>query len=252
MPIWELTLTFIRFEKLSVHYGPVLAVDSLVIEVELGSIVCLLGANGAGKSTTLRTFAGLVRPSSGRIMLDGNDVTGLPPDKMVRLGVSLSPEGRRLFPDMSVMENLRLGAYLNRNKSTYRRDMERVFGYFPRLRERINQRAGNLSGGEQQMCAIGRAMMSNPQVLLLDEPSLGLAPMMIAEVARIVRTINAEGITVLIVEQNARLALRLSNFGYILETGQLVLKGPAADLLHDEHVRRAYLGGTGNKTVEAA
>lgn len=245
-------MTFIRFEKLSVRYGSVLAVDSLDIEVERGSVVCLLGANGAGKSTALRTFAGLVKPSSGRIMLDGNDVTGLSPDKMVRRGVSLSPEGRRLFAEMSVMENLRLGAYLNSSSSAHRRDMERVFGYFPRLRERMNQRAGSLSGGEQQMCAIGRAMMSNPQVLLLDEPSLGLAPIMIAEVARIVRTINAEGITVLIVEQNARLALQLSNFGYILETGRLALEGPAADLLHDEHVRGAYLGGTGGKTAGVA
>lgn len=236
-------MNFIKFENLSVHYGPIRAVDNLDIEVERGSVVCILGANGAGKSTTLRAFAGLARPSGGRIMLDGADVTGLSPDKMVERGVSLSPEGRRLFPDMSVMENLRLGAYLSPNRSAYRTDMERVFGYFPRLRERMNQRAGSLSGGEQQMCAIGRAMMSNPKVLLLDEPSLGLAPIMIAEVARIVRTINAEGITVIIVEQNARLALQLSNFGYLLETGRLVLQGPASELQNNEHVRSAYLGG---------
>jgi len=237
-------LTFIKFENLSVHYGPIKAVDNLNIEAEKGSVICILGANGAGKSTTLRAFSGLVKPSSGRILLDGNDVTGLSSDQMVERGVSMSPEGRRLFPDMTVGDNLRLGAYLNGTRQSRKSDMERVFSYFPRLRERIGQRAGSMSGGEQQMCAIGRALMSNPQVLLLDEPSLGLAPIMIAEVARIVRTINAEGISVVIVEQNARLALQLSDYGYLLETGRTVLEGPAKKLQHDEHVKTAYLGGT--------
>ena len=237
-------MTFIKFENLSVHYGPIKAVDNLNIEAEKGSVLCILGANGAGKSTTLRAFSGLVKPSSGRILLDGKDVTGLSSDEMVERGVSMSPEGRRLFPDMTVGENLRLGAYLNSTRHSWKSDMGRVFSYFPRLRERIGQRAGSMSGGEQQMCAIGRALMSNPQVLLLDEPSLGLAPIMIAEVARIVRTINAEGISVLIVEQNARLALQLSDYGYLLETGRTVLEGPASKLQHDEHVKTAYLGGT--------
>lgn len=236
-------MTFINIENLTVRYGAVTAVRDLNIRAEKGSVICILGANGAGKSTTLRAFAGLSKPASGRIVLDGEDVSGLPPDEMVRRGVSLSPEGRRLFQDMTVGENLRLGAYLGSGGNAWKSGMERVFSYFPRLRERIGQRAGSMSGGEQQMCAIGRAMMSNPRVLLLDEPSLGLAPIMIAEVARIVRTINAEGISVVIVEQNARLALRLSDYGYLLETGRLVLEGPAERLLKDEHVQDAYLGG---------
>lgn len=242
-------MTFIKFENLSVRYGPIPAVTDLNIEMAKGSVVCMLGANGAGKSTTLRAFAGLTKPSGGRITLDGEDVTGLPSNEMVRRGVSLSPEGRRLFPDMTVGENLKLGAYLGSGKHGWKADMERVFSYFPRLGERLHQRAGSMSGGEQQMCAIGRAMMSNPRVLLLDEPSLGLAPIMIAEVARIVRHINEDGISVLIVEQNARLALRLSDYGYLLETGRLVREGPASELLTDEHVQDAYLGGLAPETA---
>lgn len=242
-------MTFIRIENLGVRYGPIPAVTDLNIEMAKGSVVCMLGANGAGKSTTLRTFAGLTKPSVGRIVLDGEDVTGLPPDEMVRRGVSLSPEGRRLFADMTVAENLKLGAYLGSGRQGWKSGMERVFSYFPRLGERLHQRAGSMSGGEQQMCAIGRAMMSNPRVLLLDEPSLGLAPIMIAEVARIVRHINADGITVFIVEQNARLALKLSDYGYLLETGRLVREGPASKLLTDEHVQAAYLGGLASETA---
>jgi len=233
----------IKLENLSVSYGPIVAVEGLNVEIADGSITCILGANGAGKSSTLGCLAGLIPATGGRIVYDGKDVTGYEAHRMVAEGVTLSPEGRRLFPGLTVYENLRLGAYTAHARHGFHKEMETVFAYFPRLRERREQLAGSLSGGEQQMCAIGRALMSRPRVLLLDEPSLGLAPKIILEVAKIVRTINASGITVLIVEQNAKLALQLSSYGYVLETGRLSLEGHCCDLLHNDHIRQAYLGG---------
>lgn len=207
-----------------------------------GEITCILGANGAGKSSTLKCLAGLIPPSDGRIVFDGRDVTRSAAHGMVVQGVTLVPEGRRLFPGLTVFENLRLGAYTGRSRQAFNEDLEQVYSYFPRVRERRTQLAGSLSGGEQQMVAIGRALMSRPRVLLLDEPSLGLAPKVIADVARIVRSINSTGITVVIVEQNARLALRLSNYGYVLDTGRLVTEGPRDALLNDDQIKSAYLG----------
>lgn len=243
-PIWGSTLSLIKLENLCVDYGPISAVKTLNAEIMNGSITCILGANGAGKSSTLGCLAGLVPVSSGRIIYDGQDVTSHQAHQMVSAGVTLAPEGRRLFPGLTVYENLRLGAYTGHAREGFQEQLEAVFGYFPRLRERRDQLAGSLSGGEQQMCAIGRALMSRPRVLLLDEPSLGLAPKIIVEVAKIIRSINKTGITVLIVEQNAKLALQLSSYGYVLETGSLALEGPCKDLLHDDHIRQAYLGGT--------
>ncbi len=244
-------MTLIEFENLSVHYGPVVAVDKLNAKIAKGSITCILGANGAGKSSTLKCLSGLLVPTSGRILLDGQDVSKYSAHEMVELGVAMSPEGRRLFPGLTVHENLRLGAYRSRARQAFDENLEQVFTYFPRLKERRNQLAGSLSGGEQQMVAIGRALMCKPDVLLLDEPSLGLAPKIIVEVAKIVRTINSTGITVLIVEQNARLALQLSSYGYVLETGRLVAEGKGTELLNDEHIKSAYLGKRSTKQQNA-
>ncbi len=243
-PIWGSILSLIKLENLCVDYGPISAVKNLNAEIMKGSITCILGANGAGKSSTLGCLAGLVPVSSGRIIYDGQDVTNHQAHQMVSAGVTLAPEGRRLFPGLTVYENLRLGAYAGHARDGFQKQLETVYEYFPRLRERRDQLAGSLSVGEQQMCAIGRALMSRPRVLLLDEPSLGLAPKIIVEVAKIVRSINKTGITVLIVEQNAKLALQLSSYGYVLETGSLALEGACQDLLHDDHIRQAYLGGT--------
>lgn len=238
----EPTLTLIELKDVSIRYGPIVAVRGLSAKFEKGEITCILGANGAGKSTTLKCIAGLIPANEGSIIYDGEDVTKCQANDMVTRGVTLSPEGRRLFPDLTVYENLRLGAYTRANQREFEQDIELVYQYFPRLMERRKQIAGSLSGGEQQMVAIGRALMSKPQVLLLDEPSLGLAPKIIAEVARIVKTINASGITVIIVEQNARLALHLAKYGYVLETGNLIVEGTQEKLKNDPHVMAAYLG----------
>jgi branched-chain amino acid transport system ATP-binding protein len=235
-------LNLIELQNLSVHYGPIVAVDKVNFSFKEGAITCILGANGAGKSSTLRCLAGLVPPSGGKIIYDGQDVTRKAAHDMVAQGVTLVPEGRRLFPELTVYENLRLGAYTGRSRQAFAEDLERVYEYFPRVYERRSQLAGSLSGGEQQMVAIGRALMSRPRVLLLDEPSLGLAPKIIVDVAKIVRSINSTGITVVIVEQNARLALRLSSYGYVLETGRLVSEGPSEVLLNDDQIKNAYLG----------
>jgi len=235
-------LSLIELQNLSVHYGPTVAVDNLNVKVDEGTITCILGANGAGKSSTLKCLAGLVPPTSGQILFEGRDVSRCQAHEMVALGVTLAPEGRRLFPGLTVYENLRIGAFTGRSKKDFDEDLERVYGYFPRLHERRMQTAGSLSGGEQQMAAIGRALMSRPRVLLLDEPSLGLAPKIIVEVAKIIRSINSTGITVVIVEQNARLALKLSSYGYVLETGRLSAEGPRDTLLNDDHIKNAYLG----------
>jgi len=237
-------LSLIDLQNISIRYGQIIAVERLNANFAQGTITCILGANGAGKSSTLNCLAGLLRSSSGRIMFDGEDVTRCSAHDMVTRGLTLAPEGRRLFAELTVYENLRLGAYIGRNRKDFDEDLARVYDYFPRLKERHTQRASNLSGGEQQMVAIGRALMSRPRILLLDEPSLGLAPKIVAEMAEIIRNINRSGITVVIVEQNARLALRLSNYGYVLETGRLVAEGPRELLISDNRIKRAYFGKT--------
>ncbi len=233
----------LRVADLHVHYGRLHALEGITLEIARGSIVALLGVNGAGKSTLLAAIAGIVRPSSGRIELEGHDITALAPHRIVRQGISLVPERRDLFPEMSVAENLAMGAYARRDREAVRADLDRVCGYFPVLRERSRQRAGMLSGGEQQMLAIGRALMARPRVLLLDEPSLGLAPRMLDAIFGIVERINREeGTTVFLVEQNTRLALGLASFAYVLETGRLVAQAASAQLLASDLIRRSFLG----------
>ena len=227
-------------EALDVRYGAIHAVRGVSFEVQAGEIVTLIGSNGAGKSTLLRTVSGLVRASAGRVLLAGADVTYRRPEQIVALGCSHVPEGRRIFANLSVLENLQMGAWPQRVAEA--EGLERVFALFPRLRERLSQAGGTLSGGEQQMLAIGRALMAEPKLLLLDEPSLGLAPLLVKQIFEIVRAINAQGTTVLLVEQNAHQALRIAHRAYVLETGALALNGPAAELARDPRVRAAYLG----------
>jgi branched-chain amino acid transport system ATP-binding protein len=230
-------------EHLELAYGEVPACREITFHVEQGEIVTLIGANGAGKSTTLRAVAGALAPRAGTIRFGGRDITALPSHERVRLGIALVPEGRRVFPFLTTRENLELGAFRYRQDAAKVRGlMEKVFAMFPRLRERASQNAGTLSGGEQQMLALGRALMSEPQLLCLDEPSLGLAPIIVQEIFRTIRTINAEGISVLLVEQNARYALETASRGYVLQTGQIIASGPCAALREDERVRQAYLG----------
>jgi branched-chain amino acid transport system ATP-binding protein len=235
--------TWFSLKGLTVSYGAGPVLKGISLEVEPGSVVTLIGANGAGKSTTLRAISGLIPLAGGEITFEGKPLQGLSPQEVVRSGIAHVPEGRRVFPYMTVQENLKMGAFRRKNKKEIREDLEKIFLHFPVLRERKNQRAGSLSGGEQQMLAIGRALMSQPRLLLLDEPSMGLAPLMVKELSRIIVEINARKVGIIIVEQNARMALRLARQAYVLETGCIVLEGPAADLLHDEHVRKAYLGG---------
>jgi branched-chain amino acid transport system ATP-binding protein len=232
----------LEVEMLNVRYGPIHALRDVSLYVEKGEIVTIVGANGAGKSTLLRTISGLVRPSSGTIIFDGEDITHEPPHEIVRRGLCHAPEGRRIFANMTVRENLLLGAYVHNNPDTLIQDFERVFHIFPRLKEREHQIAGTLSGGEQQMLAIGRALMSRPKLLMLDEPSLGLAPNLVQEIFRTIESINREGTTVLLVEQNAHMALRVAHRGYVLETGEVALSDRAENLLRNEAVRSAYLG----------
>ncbi|MGV0878918.1 ABC transporter ATP-binding protein [Martelella sp. FLE1502] len=232
----------LELDDISVCYGAIKAVREVSLTVESGGVAAILGANGAGKSTIMRAITGLVPLTGGRIVLDGRDISTLPSEQRVRAGVALSPEGRRLFPDMTVHDNLMAGAYLRRDKPAVRRDLDRVHGLFPRLTERSQSLGRNLSGGEQQMVAIGRALMAAPRLLLLDEPSLGLAPAVIHIMAGAIRKIAETGVTVLLVEQNSHLALSLSQIGYVLETGRLVRSAPAAELLQDEELQRAYLG----------
>jgi branched-chain amino acid transport system ATP-binding protein len=230
----------LRIEGLHVRYGAIHALRGVDLEVRAGEIVTLIGSNGAGKSTLLRAVSGLLRPSAGRIRLEGVDITRSRPEAIVSLGCSHVPEGRRIFANLSVLENLQMGAFPRRGVEA--EGLERVFGLFPRLRERLRQPGGTLSGGEQQMLAIGRALMAEPLLLLLDEPSLGLAPLLVNQIFAIVREINQQGTTVVLVEQNARQALRVAQRAYVLETGALALHGPAAELAHDPRVREAYLG----------
>jgi branched-chain amino acid transport system ATP-binding protein len=225
-----------------IHYQKVAAVQGISIELEEGQLVTLIGSNGAGKSTTLRTISGLVHPSAGEILFDGQRIDGFPPDKILKLGVAHVPEGRRVFPGLTVLENLYTGAFVRSDKEEIKRDLQNVFEHFPVLKARRKQVAKTMSGGEQQMLAIGRALMSNPRVLMLDEPSLGLAPLIVQEIARILTDINQKGVSVILVEQNAEMALSLAHYGYVLETGRIALHGRAEELKDNEHVRKAYLG----------
>jgi branched-chain amino acid transport system ATP-binding protein len=234
-PILELT-------DVHTYYGSIHALKGISIDVREGEVVTLLGANGAGKSTTLRSINGLNRPRQGVIRFQGQNITTVSAHDIVKRGIAQSPEGRRLFPRMSVTENLELGAFQRSDKSGIRDDMERVFDLFPRLKERRDQKAGTMSGGEQQMCAIGRALMARPKLLLLDEPSMGLAPIFVEKIFEIIQTINAQGTPVLLVEQNALMALDAAHRGYVMETGLITLSGPASQLKTNEAVRKAYLG----------
>jgi branched-chain amino acid transport system ATP-binding protein len=232
----------LEVKNLRVHYGAVEAVKGVSFEISAGTIVSLIGANGAGKTTSLRALTGLVRPSGGEVRFEHGSLIGLAPHHIVGLGIAHVPEGRRLFPKMTVIENLRMGAYLRTSKTDIAATLDMIYQHFPILQERGHQRAGSLSGGEQQMLAIARALMSRPKLLLLDEPSMGLSPIMTAEIGRIIRQINALGVSIILVEQNAMLALTLAQYGYVLETGNLVMQGNAQELLRDEGVKKAYLG----------
>ena len=231
----------LAIDNLHVYYGGIHAVKGITIRVEQGQIVSLIGANGAGKSTTIRAIVGLVKPRSGSIMFKGQTINKMPTHEIIRLGIGVSPEGRKIFANLTVMENLELGAYFL-PKSEFKERLEWVFSLFPRLAERKKQLAGTLSGGEQQMLSLGRALMSKPELLLLDEPSLGLAPLVVEEVFRTIQEINNQGTTILLVEQNAMAALTIAHYAYVMETGTIVLEGKGAELLEDERVKKAYLG----------
>ncbi len=236
-------MALLVLENVHTYYGNVHALKGINLTIEEGEIVTLIGANGAGKTTTLKTISGLIKPREGRIIFDGQELNKVPAHKIVYMGISHAPEGRKVFPTLTVEENLLLGAYcLGNDRKTIEANKERVFALFPRLAERRKQLAGTLSGGEQQMLAIGRALMSRPRLLLLDEPSLGLAPMLVKAIFETIKEINRQGVTILLVEQNARAALKLAQRAYVLETGRIVLSGPSHELLQDERVRKAYLG----------
>lgn len=233
----------LKVDNIDVYYGAIHAIKGISIEVPKGEIVTLVGSNGAGKSTTLRTISGLMKPKNGTILFEDKNIVGVPAHKIVGMGLCQVPEGRHVFANMSVMENLELGAYLRNDKDGITRDLEDVFKKFPRLLERKDQISGTLSGGEQQMLAMGRALMSRPRLLLLDEPSMGLAPLLVKEIFNIIKEINESGTTVLLVEQNANMALSIADKAYVLETGRIALAGTAQELASSEAVRKAYLGG---------
>ena len=233
----------LNLKDITVCYHKVSAIRNLTMEVDEGSIVTLIGANGAGKSTTLRAISGLNHPTTGEIWFQDKRIDKLPPEKINKAGIAQVPEGRRVFPQMTVKENLMMGAFLRNDTAGIERDLKMVFHHFPVLKDRQKQAGGTLSGGEQQMLAMGRALMSNPKLILMDEPSLGLSPIMCQEIAKIIKDIHAEGRTIVLVEQNARLALALAEKGYVLETGNIVLEGPAKDLRENAEVKKAYLGG---------
>ena len=236
-------MSMLKVENLSVHYGMIQAVRDVSFEVNEGEVVSLIGANGAGKTTILRTLSGLVRPSSGQIEFLGQEIQKMPAQKIVASGLSQVPEGRHVFPGLTVMENLEMGAFLKKNREENQANLKKVFSRFPRLEERKNQDAATLSGGEQQMLAMGRALMSTPRLLLLDEPSMGLAPIFIQEIFDIIQDIQKQGTTVLLIEQNANKALAIADRGYVLETGKIVLSGTGKELAASDEVRKAYLGG---------
>ncbi len=233
----------LQVKDIDVYYGAICALKKLSLEVEQGSIVTLIGANGAGKTTTLKTISGLLRPRTGSVVFKGLDITRVAPEKIVGMGICQVPEGRRVFPAMTVLENLEMGAYLRKGKKEIDDDLENIFARFPRLKERRRQLAGTLSGGEQQMLAIGRALMARPQLLLMDEPSMGLAPLLVKEIFAIIKDINERGTTILLVEQNAHMALSIASRAYVIETGEIVLQGTAEELLNSPEVKKAYLGG---------
>ncbi len=235
-------MSLLKVTDLHVNYGGIDALRGISFEVEEGEIVTLIGANGAGKSTTLRTICGLVRSSSGRIVYDGRDITSQSTQRIVSEGIALVPEGRRVFDNLTVKENLQIGAYLRKDKSSIESDIEHVYTLFPRLKERNWQKAGTLSGGEQQMLAVGRAMMTRPRILMMDEPSLGLAPLIVKDIFSIIRQLNETGMTILLIEQNANAALRCAHHAYVLETGRITMSGTGAELLADKRVQDAYLG----------
>jgi len=233
----------LEIKKLNVYYGVIHALKDISLVVEQGEIVTLIGANGAGKTTTLRTISGLNKAASGEVLLEGKAITNLPAPERVKLGISQSPEGRRIFPDMSVLENLEMGAFLRKDKNNIKKDLENVYGRFPILSDRKKQTAGTLSGGEQQMLAIGRALMSRPRILLLDEPSMGLAPLLVREIFAIIKDINNAGTTILLVEQNASMALSIAHRAYVIETGSIVMSGTGEELANSNEIQKAYLGG---------
>lgn len=244
-------MSLLTVRDLRVSYGGIEALKGISFDVEEGQIVTLIGANGAGKSTTLRAISGLVRAKSGAIRFDGRDITTIDSSKIVAEGIVLVPEGRRVFPNLSVLENLKIGAYLRRDKDEIRRNIDYVFQRFPRLKERHWQEAGTLSGGEQQMLAVGRALMARPKLLMMDEPSLGLAPLVVKDIFAIIQRLSEEGITILLIEQNANAALRAAHYGYVLETGRIALSGPGEELLQNQSVRDAYLGSSRKKRRSA-
>lgn len=236
-------MALLQLENIHAYYGHIHALKGISLTVDEGEIVTLIGSNGAGKSTTLRTISGLLTPRNGQVLLGGKRIDRMPPHDIVKLGVSQSPEGRRIFPRLTVLENLEMGAYIHKSGTVdYHANLDRVFALFPRLRERVSQLGGTLSGGEQQMLAIGRALMTRPRVVLLDEPSMGLAPVLVEQIFDIVKQINEQGMTVLLVEQNALMALAIAHRGYVLQTGQIVLEDGAAQLSQNEMVQKAYLG----------
>ena len=232
----------LKLDNVKTYYGNIRALKGISLEVAEGEIVCLIGGNGAGKSTSLMTISGVLTPEEGDVIYRGKSIVSLRPDNIVQLGICQVPEGRMIFPMLTVLENLDLGAYLRKDKDGIKADIDRVFGLFPILRERSNQAGGTLSGGEQQMLAIGRALMARPKLLLLDEPSLGLAPIVVDSIFDIIRQINEEGTTILLVEQNAQLALQFSHRGYVIETGEIALSDTSAELLNNDQVKKAYLG----------
>ena len=237
--------SILEIRSLNVRFGGIQAVNDISMEVKQGKIVTLIGANGAGKSTILRSVSGIVRPEHGEILFEGENIYGLSPDQIVSRGITLVPEGRRVFPNLTVLENLKMGAYLR--KDNYDADLDYVYNLFPRLKERHWQLAGTLSGGEQQMLAVGRALMSTPKLIMMDEPSLGLAPLVVKDIFGIIKTINENGITVLLIEQNANMALKTCHYGYVIETGNIIMQGDGEELLADERVKEAYLGKSRSK-----
>lgn len=232
----------LEIKDLEVYYDGIHAIKGVSLTVPQGALVTLVGSNGAGKTTLLRTICGLKRPSSGQLVFEGQNLLDMSVTGIVQMGITMVPEGRQIFPDLTVMENLRLGAYTRTDQEGIAFDQERVFNLFPRLKERAAQKGGTLSGGEQQMLAIARGLMAGPSLLLMDEPSLGLAPILVEEVFRVIQEIHSEGVTLLLIEQNAQAALAIADYGYVMESGSIVLQGKGTDLLHDEAVRRAYLG----------
>ncbi|MCR4634216.1 MAG: ABC transporter ATP-binding protein [Erysipelotrichaceae bacterium] len=233
----------LRVNDLKVRYGMIEAIKGISFEVDDSEIVTLIGANGAGKTTTMHTISGLIRAASGNIELDGKDITKMPAHKIVEMGIAQCPERRRVFAQQSVEDNLFLGAYTRKDKDEIRKDLENVYELFPRLKERSTQMAGTLSGGEQQMLAMGRALMAKPKIMLLDEPSMGLSPLLVREIFDIIKNINSQGVTILLVEQNAKMALSIANRAYVIETGRIVMSGTGKELLNSEDIKKAYLGG---------